>query len=138
MSDHTRLRIAALLVVLALVVGCGGSEPVQETAPVARPVKLLVVGDGEAATEKSFPGSVAAGDQVDLAFRVGGPLIELPVTMSFWDMPPEKRAEIGISDSLCRLACGIESAEDLIEDLLGALEAARKAPQLGVVASASC
>jgi cystathionine gamma-synthase len=49
-------------------------------------------------------------------------LIELPVTMSFWDMPPENRAEIGISDSLCRMACGIENAEDIIADLDQALE----------------
>ena len=49
-------------------------------------------------------------------------LIELPVTMSFWDMPPENRAEIGISDSLCRYACGIENSEDLIADLDQALE----------------
>jgi cystathionine gamma-synthase len=49
-------------------------------------------------------------------------LIELPVTMSFWDMAPEKRAEIGMSDSLCRMACGIESSEDLIADLDQALE----------------
>lgn len=48
-------------------------------------------------------------------------LIELPVTMSFWDMPPEKRAEINISDSLVRMACGIENAEDLIADLEQAL-----------------
>jgi cystathionine gamma-synthase len=50
-------------------------------------------------------------------------LIELPVTMSFWDMPAEDRAAIGISDSLCRMACGIENAEDLIADLSQALEA---------------
>ncbi len=49
-------------------------------------------------------------------------LIELPVTMSFWDMPKEQRLEIGISDTLCRLACGIESTEDLIADLDQALE----------------
>ena len=48
-------------------------------------------------------------------------LIELPVTMSFWDSPPKDRAAIGISDSLCRLACGIESADDLIADLEQAL-----------------
>jgi cystathionine gamma-synthase len=48
-------------------------------------------------------------------------LIELPVTMSFWDMPPKERAAIGISDSLCRMACGIESPADLIADLDQAL-----------------
>ena len=50
-------------------------------------------------------------------------LIELPVTMSFWDMPAEDRVAIGITDSLCRMACGIENAEDLIADLSQALEA---------------
>jgi len=49
-------------------------------------------------------------------------LIELPVTMSFWDMPSEERAAIHISDSLVRMACGIENAEDLIADLEQALE----------------
>jgi cystathionine gamma-synthase len=49
-------------------------------------------------------------------------LIELPVTMSFWDVPPETRASLGITDSLVRMACGIESSEDLIADLEQALE----------------
>jgi cystathionine beta-lyase/cystathionine gamma-synthase len=41
--------------------------------------------------------------------------------MSFWDMPREERYEIGITDSLVRLACGIESEQDLIDDLEQAL-----------------
>ena len=49
-------------------------------------------------------------------------LIELPVTMSFWDVPKAERAVLGISDSLVRLACGIESSEDLIADMEQALE----------------
>ena len=49
-------------------------------------------------------------------------LIELPVTMSYWDYDPKDRAEWGITDSLCRLACGIENAEDLIADMDQALE----------------
>ncbi len=48
-------------------------------------------------------------------------LIELPVTMSFLDIPAEERAEINITDSLVRMACGIENAEDLIADLEQAL-----------------
>ena len=48
-------------------------------------------------------------------------LIELPVTMSFWDIPKETRTELGITDSLVRLACGIEAADDLIADLEQAL-----------------
>ena len=62
---------------LALFAGCSGEEQAPEEAPVARPIKILTVGDaGE--REFTLPGRVAAGEQVDLAFRVGGPLIELP------------------------------------------------------------
>jgi len=48
-------------------------------------------------------------------------LIELPVTMSFWDVPREERYSMGITDSLVRLACGIENEADLVGDLDQAL-----------------
>jgi len=48
-------------------------------------------------------------------------LIELPVTMSFWDQPREERLKLGITDSLVRYACGIENAEDIIADIEQAL-----------------
>ena len=48
-------------------------------------------------------------------------LIELPVTMSFWDYTPEQRQGWGITDSLVRLACGIEAEQDLIDDMEQAL-----------------
>ena len=48
-------------------------------------------------------------------------LIELPVTMSFWDYSLGERAAHGITDSLVRLACGIETTEDLIADMQQAL-----------------
>lgn len=49
-------------------------------------------------------------------------LIELPVTMSFWDYPKEERLALGITDSLVRFACGIEDNADLIADLEQALD----------------
>ena len=49
-------------------------------------------------------------------------LIELPVTMSYWDYDAEQRKSWGITDSLVRFACGIEAPEDLIADLDQALE----------------
>ena len=48
-------------------------------------------------------------------------LIELPVTMSFWDIPKPERLELGITDSLVRYACGIENADDIIADIEQAL-----------------
>ncbi len=60
-----------------------------------------------------------------IAASLGGveSLIEMPVLMSFWDLKPEQRLKLGITDSLVRLSCGIEDAEDLIADLEQALEA---------------
>ncbi|MEO1916608.1 MAG: PLP-dependent transferase, partial [Myxococcales bacterium] len=49
-------------------------------------------------------------------------LIELPVTMSFWDYPKKERQKLGITDSLVRFACGIEDQNDLIADLEQALD----------------
>jgi cystathionine gamma-synthase len=58
-----------------------------------------------------------------LAPSLGGAesLIEMPVTMSYWDRTPTERQAWGITDSLVRLSCGIEDADDLIADLEQAL-----------------
>jgi cystathionine gamma-synthase len=50
-------------------------------------------------------------------------LIEMPVTMSFWDIPRDERIKLGITDSLIRFSCGVEDSDDLIADLAQALEA---------------
>jgi cystathionine gamma-synthase len=50
-------------------------------------------------------------------------LIEQPALMSYYEMAPEDRAAIGISDQLIRLSLGVEDAEDLIADLDQALAA---------------
>jgi len=59
-----------------------------------------------------------------IAASLGGveSLIEMPVLISYWDLKPEQRLELGIADSLVRLSCGVEDAEDLIADLEQALE----------------
>jgi cystathionine beta-lyase/cystathionine gamma-synthase len=44
-----------------------------------------------------------------------------PVTMTHAAVPPEERARVGITEGLVRLSVGLESAEDLIEDLDQAL-----------------
>lgn len=48
-------------------------------------------------------------------------LIEQPLVMSYYECTPEQRQQFGIPDNMIRLACGIENAEDLIEDLRQAL-----------------
>ena len=58
-----------------------------------------------------------------LAESLGGveSLIEHPAIMTHASIPPEIRAELGISDSLVRLSVGIEDVDDLIADLRYAL-----------------
>ena len=58
-----------------------------------------------------------------LAESLGGveSLIEHPAIMTHASIPPHVRAELGISDGLIRLSCGIEDGDDLIADLEQAL-----------------
>jgi O-succinylhomoserine sulfhydrylase len=49
-------------------------------------------------------------------------LITHPTTTTHQRLTPEQRAELGIGDGLVRLSCGLEHADDLIEDLLTALD----------------
>ena len=47
--------------------------------------------------------------------------------MTHAPVSPEALAEAGISQSLVRLSVGLEASEDLVDDVLRALEAARTA-----------
>lgn len=46
-----------------------------------------------------------------------------PVSMTHGSVPIERRHELGITDGLVRLSCGIEDYDDLLEDVKNALEA---------------
>src|ERR1700733_10531565 len=58
-----------------------------------------------------------------LAESLGGvkSLLCHPATMTHASIPPEARAQLGLSDTLLRLSPGCENAEDLVEDLLAGL-----------------
>lgn len=75
-------------------------------------------------------GSVEAAHDVckrvqlmSLAESLGGveTLISHPASMTHASVPPERRAQIGLTDGLVRISTGIEEAEDLIADLEQAL-----------------
>jgi cystathionine gamma-lyase len=65
-----------------------------------------------------------------LAESLGGveSLIEHPGIMTHASVPQEKRAELGIDDSMVRLSVGVEYVEDLIWDLDQALKLAYGSP----------
>jgi cystathionine gamma-lyase len=64
-----------------------------------------------------------------LAESLGGveSLAQCPAFMTHASVPAEMRAILGITDNLVRISVGVESLEDLIEDLAQALDASQKA-----------
>jgi cystathionine gamma-synthase len=84
-------------------------------------VSFLVRGDGPR-TERF----VDACRVATIAPSLGGveTLIEQPALMSYFEMSPEERVAVGIPDNLVRLAVGIESFDDLLDDLARALDVA--------------
>ena len=74
----------------------------------------------------SFEAARAVCNRVQLmalAESLGGveTLICHPATMTHASVPPERRAEIGLTDSMVRISAGIEDPQDLIDDLRQAL-----------------
>ena len=59
-----------------------------------------------------------------------------PATMTHASIPPEARAELGLSDSLIRLSTGCEHSTDLVEDLVDGLAELERARAAGKAVSA--
>lgn len=59
-----------------------------------------------------------------LAESLGGveSLVEVPASMTHAGIPQAEREAAGVFDDLVRVSCGVEDAEDLKADILGALE----------------
>ena len=81
--------------------------------------------------ETNFEGTGNFIDQLQIPYigpSLGGveSLVEQVALVSYYELSTEERAEIGISDSLVRLAVGIESADDLLADLAQAFDKAFK------------
>ncbi|MHC5114849.1 MAG: efflux RND transporter periplasmic adaptor subunit [Planctomycetota bacterium] len=68
--------LTGLLAASSTLPACRRAPPPSETV---RPVRVMRVADFEGMSDRSFPGRAAATREVDLAFRVSGPLIARPV-----------------------------------------------------------
>jgi len=73
-----------------------------------------------------------------LAESLGGieSLVCHPATMTHAPLSPAALAEAGISSTLVRVSVGLESAEDLVTDVLSALDVAARTPVMEQVALA--
>ncbi|MFG1265425.1 MULTISPECIES: efflux RND transporter periplasmic adaptor subunit [Xanthobacter] len=84
-SGHRLKGMAALLLAgsALLIAGCGqenpanaGEAPASREATLARPVQVTTVSFRPRQTQKSFVGVVRARREIDLAFRVGGKVVQ--------------------------------------------------------------
>jgi RND family efflux transporter MFP subunit len=66
-----------VLLPLFFVISCGKEEVEQKK--IVRPVRAIKVLDVTQFRQRQFPGTAKATQEIDLSFRVSGPLIELPV-----------------------------------------------------------
>jgi len=77
MPNHPRRPAAGIVLLVApLLVGCGKTP---ESSQPVRPVRAIRVGDIEAISGRKWPGRAKAADEVNLSFRVSGPLVSLPI-----------------------------------------------------------
>lgn len=72
--------------------------------------------------ESDFDGTQRFIDALEIPYigpSLGGveSLVEMPATMSYWDLSREERYALGITDSLVRLSVGVEDGDDLVADL---------------------
>ena len=63
-------------------------------------------------------------------------LICHPATMTHASIPADRRQALGLSDRLIRLSPGIEHADDLIDDLVGGLNAVARDSEKGTLIGA--
>ena len=90
--------------------------------------------DGDEATVRAFVESL---ELFSLAESLGGveSLVCHPATMTHAPVSDEAQAEAGIGKNLIRLSVGLESSEDLVADLIRALENAESASTAAPVAA---
>ncbi|MEO0460950.1 MAG: efflux RND transporter periplasmic adaptor subunit [Myxococcota bacterium] len=75
-----RCIAATLMLALALLGSASCTTAASEPSDASpKTAKVITVSAGEASKTLRFPGTAEAGSEVDLAFRVGGPVVAIPV-----------------------------------------------------------
>jgi RND family efflux transporter MFP subunit len=77
LTDTIAHPVPALALIAVALFGCG--KETEDTGPaVVRPIETVVLGGGESG-RYYFPGTVQAADRAEIAFRVPGQIIDLPI-----------------------------------------------------------
>jgi len=75
-----KLLVLSIIVLTAVLLLAGCQKEVEEEY-VPRLVKTMKVGDATGISQRWLPGRASASQEVNLSFRVSGPLVELPVNV---------------------------------------------------------
>jgi multidrug efflux pump subunit AcrA (membrane-fusion protein) len=70
------IKLIPVILTLFVLLGCQEEIPQKETI---RPVRAAQISDPSEFANRWFPGQAKATQEVDLSFRVAGPLIKFPV-----------------------------------------------------------
>ncbi|MEN8260743.1 MAG: efflux RND transporter periplasmic adaptor subunit [Pseudomonadota bacterium] len=112
-----------MAVILAFSLGsCGNKEDETIETEVVRPVKLLTVGAFEVGGRLVLPGKTRAAQGVELAFQVGGTLVDLPV---------QEGQNVAAGELLARL--DPRDADAALQNAQGQLQRARAMKRLANV-----
>ena len=84
---------------------------------------MLVRGQGRQGRRLPLPQRAASSIGITNNLGDAKSLVTHPTTTTHQRLTPAQRAELGIGDGLVRFSAGLEHPDDLIEDLLTALDA---------------
>lgn len=93
-----------LLVMVLFMLSFGCSSQETESKPKVRPVRAIQVGEPQLLGGRWFPGRAEPTEEVNLSFRVGGPLISRPVNVGDVVRVGQILAQIDPQDYALRLA----------------------------------
>jgi RND family efflux transporter MFP subunit len=79
MARFWKKQLFAMAASVLVLSAC--DEPAEETPEVVRPIQAIKVSAAGGLGGRSYPGRAKATQEVDLSFRVGGPLIALPANV---------------------------------------------------------
>ncbi len=80
-GGHGRGSVSRIIYLVSLVLLLTACGPEPEKKTIIRPVKAMRVADSSGLMERAFPGRAKAGLEVNMSFRVAGPLIVFPVSV---------------------------------------------------------
>ena len=111
------IKCFSLFFALFALLGCQNEIPQKE---MIRPVRAIQIGDPSEFAKRWFPGQAKAIQEVDLSFRVAGPLIKLPVNVGDTVRKGQKLARIDPRD----YKVDLRSAQGQLERAKAALKRA--------------